>query len=166
MRNSFRDLEKRISRIERRVQPPTPCNCRTVARYHDANCLAAILEKTPRECPVHGFREMGFFFWVPPSDPLFHEDNEVCPCPPHPWRSFQLSGGPYTKEARDAAMDAWQDMPREPSHNVEENRARTDAVFQAYLEQKEQWLRKTGRRLPSLEELRDQWERAGKRPPR
>ena len=122
MRTSFRDLEKRLSRIERRLDPPAPCNCRLITRVHDANCLAAILEKTERKCPVHGFREMGSLFMWSPQYPLVDEDNQFCPCPPHPWRSLQLRGESVTKEERDAAMQAWHDMPRPPEGNSRRTR--------------------------------------------
>src|SRR5438270_10331073 len=90
MRTSFRDLDKRISRLEMLLDPPEPCNCRVETRFHSSNCLASILEKTIRECPTHGFREMGFFFWTPSQYPLADEDNQICPCNPHPWRSLVL----------------------------------------------------------------------------
>src|SRR5438270_8911066 len=82
MRTSFHDLERRISRIERQIQPPAPCNCRLVTHFHNAHCLAAILEKTERKCPVHGFREMGFLFQRSCPYPVVDEDNQFCPCPP------------------------------------------------------------------------------------
>ena len=75
MRTSFRELENRLSRLERRLDPPAPCNCRLITRFHDANCLAAILEKTERKCPVHGFREMGSLFMWSPQYPLVDEDK-------------------------------------------------------------------------------------------
>src|ERR1035441_1852110 len=56
-------LEKRISRLEKRVAEGTEknkvCNCRGETRYHSADCLDAILKGIPRVCPLHGFREQG-----------------------------------------------------------------------------------------------------------
>ena len=151
---TFRDLEKRLAGIERRVQPTGPCNCRLVTRFHDADCLAAILDKIPWQCGVHGFRELGFFLQTPPQYPITDEDNQFCRCPPHPWRSYRLSSQPPTKERSKAAMQAWQDMPPAPPGNFEEHRARTDVLLEPYWKQKGEWVRKTGRKLPSLEERR------------
>lgn len=167
MRTSFRNLEKRLSRIERQVQPAAPCNCRMVTHFHNSDCLAAILDKTPRQCPVHGFREMGFFWWKPPSNPIVDEDNEICPCPPHPWRSFVLGPKPHTREGHEAARQAWENMPRETRYNLQQDNDRTNALVAAYHEAREQWILKTGRRLPSKRELFAQvWRRYGKQVPR
>ena len=154
MRTSFRDLDKRLSRIERRLDPSASCNCRMITHFHNADCLAAILKNTDRKCPVHGFREMGGLFYRPPQYPLVLEDNQFCPCSPHPWRSLQLRRDSATKEDCADAMQAWQNMPPAPKSNFQENSDRTKALFKAYDEERGQWIRKTGRRLPSLEELR------------
>jgi len=154
VRTTFRDLEKRLSRIEQRVHPTVPCNCRMVTHFHNADCLAAILDKTPRQCPVHGFREMGFFWQTSDPYPINDGDNQFCPCPQHPWRSFQLSPEPATKQRSSTAMQAWQDMPRAAPRNFEENRGRTNALSEGYWKQKDEWVRTTGRQVPSLEELR------------
>jgi len=169
MRTSFHDLERRISRLERQIQPPTPCNCRLVTHFHNAHCLAAILEKTERKCPVHGFREMGFLFQRSCPYPVVDEDNQFCRCPPHPWRSLQLRRDSVTKEDCAAAMQAWHDNPPGPESNFEfqENSDRTKSLFKSYFEERHQWPRETGRQLPSLEERRilhaKQYRRSGNR---
>jgi hypothetical protein len=93
-------LEKRISRLEKRVAERTEknkvCNCRVETRFHNADCLDAVLKGMSRVCSVHGFRKLGFFFWTSKQYLLQSEDNQFCPCPPHPWRSFLLSEGPHT----------------------------------------------------------------------
>ena len=154
MRTSLFALDKRLSRIERRLDPSAPCNCRMITHFHDADCLAAILKNTDRKCPVHGFREMGGLFYRPPQYPLVHEDNQFCPCSPHPWRSLQLRRDSATKEDCADAMQAWHDMPPAPERDFHANSDRIKALWHAYDEERDQWIRKTGRRLPSLEELR------------
>ncbi len=61
-------LEKRLSRLERivaaRTKTSSICNCRVETRFHNADCLDAILKGIPRVCSVHGGRELGFFFWT------------------------------------------------------------------------------------------------------
>ena len=53
-------------------------------------------------------------------------------------------------------MQAWQDSPPAPESDFEfqENSDRTKSLFKSYFEERDQWLRKTGRQLPSFEELR------------
>ena len=166
MRTSFRNLENRISKLEMLIQPPEPCNCRAETRYHNSHCLLIILRKTARECPVHGFREMGFFFWTARQYPLLEEDDEVCPCPSHPWRSFLLGPKPLTWEGNYAATRAWEQMPEETYH-VEDERLLTEAIMDAYTLEQQHWSQKTGRRMPSHKEIVKQvWNRAGKRPRR
>jgi hypothetical protein len=154
MRTSFQNLDKRLFRLERLLDPPSPCNCRLITCFHNADCLAAILEKTERKCPVHGFRGMGALFQRPPQYPLVDEDNQFCPCPPHPWRSLQLRRNSATTEDSAVAMQAWHDMPPAPESNFQENSDRTRALWRAYDEERHQWIRKTGRQLPSFEELK------------
>ena len=166
MRNSFRDLETRLSKLEQQMAAPTPCNCRGETRFHNSRCLEIVLEKTVRECPVHGFREMGFFFWTASQYPILDEDNQFCPCAPHAWRSFLLGPKPLTWEGNRAANQAWEDMPKE-NYDITTEGIRTDALIEAYHVARNQWIDKTHRRLPSNAELRKQaWKRAGKRPPR
>jgi len=167
MRTTFRDLEKRISRLEMLINPPELCNCRVETRFHDSNCLAAILEQTIRECPVHGFREMGFFFWTPSQYVILDEDNEICPCAPHPWRSFVLGPRPHTWEGHEAARQDWANMPDDNGFNLQLDRDRADTLLAAYDDTREQWTLKSRRRLPSQKELMKQnWSRYGKKSPR
>ena len=88
-------LEKRVYRLEQLVakknEKPLVCNCRSMTRSHGSNCLDAIMKGTSRVCPFHGFRELGGFMWTPEDSPLLSEDNQFCPCPPNPVRSFLLS---------------------------------------------------------------------------
>jgi hypothetical protein len=160
-------IEKRVLRLERLVskgtRKPQVCNCRIETRYHDANCLAAILNGT-RICPVHGFRELGFFFWTAKQYPLQSEDNQVCPCSPHPWRSFLLSRGPHTWEGHHAAQDAWNNLPDAHQSSIQEESLQTDATLVKYGRARQEWIERTGRELPDPEELkRLQWERVRNR---
>ena len=150
-------LEKRLARVEqlvaKRMETPRICNCKVATKFHNATCLNAILERAPRVCPLHDFRELGFFMSTPQQYPLISEDNEVCPCPPHPWRSFVLNED-RTWEGRDAAMEAWHNLPAPEPSDFEENKRQTDAVLATYYASRQQWLDTTGRQLPSGEEIR------------
>jgi len=103
-------FEKRLAQLEKRVaakaEETKVCNCRSITHFYNVACLDAILKGIPRICPVHGFRDLGTLFSKPKPYPLRKEDNPFCPCPPHPWRSFQLSGGPNIWERRHAAEKA------------------------------------------------------------
>jgi hypothetical protein len=89
-------LEKRLSRLERiltkKTEKPRICNCRVETRFHGADCLDGILKGMSRVCPRHDFRELGFFFRTPKWRGLISEDNQFCPSPSHPWRSFVMNG--------------------------------------------------------------------------
>jgi hypothetical protein len=102
-------LEKRLSRVEQqlaeRTEEPVVCNCRSATSFHSGKCLNAILQRVSRVCPVHGFRELGFFMFSSKQYALNSEDNQFCPCPPHPWRSFVLNGL-HTWEGNQAAREA------------------------------------------------------------
>ena len=90
-------LERRLSRLEHVVAEwtkPRICNCRGETQYHNADCLDRLLKRMPRVCPIHSFRDLGYFMQVPWCFPLISEDSQFCPCPPDPWRSFVLSKGP------------------------------------------------------------------------
>src|ERR1035438_7340576 len=96
-------LERRLSRLEKlmeqRKQKTRICNCRVETRFHGADCLAAILKSTPRVCAVHGFRDLGFFFWQSRQYRLGSGDDQFCPSPPHPWRSWVLGRGPHPTQS-------------------------------------------------------------------
>jgi hypothetical protein len=159
-------LEKRISRLERiaakKSEKPRICNCRVETRHHGADCLDAILKGMSRVCPRHDFRELGFFFWTPRWRTLISEDNQFCPCPPHPWRSFLLHG-PHTWEGNYAAREACNKLPPADHSNLQEDRRRGEALMAQYAEAGQQWVEKTGRQLPSREEIvKLQWKRARK----
>ncbi len=86
------------------------------------------------------------------------EDNQFCPCPPHPWRSYLLSGD-RSWEAHDAAKSAEYEPPP-PKFSFQEERRRFDALVDEYHEARQKWLDTSGRELPSLEELRKlEWKR-------
>ena len=145
-------LEKRLARMEqlvaKRMETPRICNCKVETKFHNATCLNAILERAPRVCPLHGFREFGFFMWTPPQFPVSWEDNDVCPCPPHPWSSFVLSKD-HTWEGHDAAIEAWHELPTAEASDFEENNRQTDAALATYYASRQQWLDTTGLQLPS-----------------
>jgi hypothetical protein len=159
-------LEKRLSRVERILTKKTEerrvCNCRLETRCHSADCLDAILKGMLRVCPRHGFRKLGSFFWTPKWCALILEDSQFCPCPPHPWRSFVMNG-PHTWEGHYAARKASNKLPPADHSNIKEDNRRTEALLAQYSESGQQWVEKTGRQLPSREELvKLQWERARK----
>lgn len=137
-----KELEKRLARIEKRVAEKTKtnkiCNCRGETRFHNAPCLAAILKGASRVCPVHGSRELGFFWWTSKQYPLRPEDNPICPCPPHPWRSFLLSEGPHTWEGHDAARKAACELPPDPTFNFQEDKRRMGELFAEYFAARQQ----------------------------
>ena len=126
-------LEKRISRLERywaeKKKERLVCNCRTETTFHSAPCLAALLNSIPRVCPVHGFRDLGFFCFASVKFPLVKEDNQFCPCPPHPWRSFVLSEN-RTWEGHEAARMA--EYVPDPKYNFAENKARIEQLLAEY----------------------------------
>ncbi len=154
MGNAF---EKRLSKLEKqaaeRKQETKTCNCRVTTPYHSAACLDAVLKGIPRICPVHGFRELGFFLWRPKQYPLASDDDQFCPCPPHPWRSWLLSRGPRVWEEHHAAKQAWSKVELDPMFNLQEDNRRTDAILAEYSADRQRWLDGSGRELPGREEL-------------
>jgi hypothetical protein len=160
-------LEKRLARLEKRVaeriQDAKVCNCRLNTRFHNAECLAALLKGIPRVCPVHGFREIGGFFFTPSWYHVRGEDDEFCPCPPHPWRSFVLSarqGVHHTWEGSYAAREAEVNLPPDPildaeerNRRFQENKRRLDALWEEYCAARQLWEEKSGRRLPTAHEI-------------
>ncbi len=158
-------LEKRLARLEKRVAERTEktkvCNCRVWTRFHCSSCLYSVLKGTPRVCPVHGFRELGFFWWTPQKTTLRSEDHRFCPCPPHPWRSFQLSEGPHRTEARHAALEAETLIPPDLVLDLAEDNQRSRVTIDAYCDERRRWLAESGRRLPTRAELvKLLWQRA------
>jgi hypothetical protein len=162
MRNA---LEKRVSGLERRVTvtrgKAAVCNCRIETRFHSADCLEAILKNVYRNCPVHGFRTLGTFFQTSHSMPLVGEDNQACPCPPHPWRSFLLSRSPDPWKDREAAEKASEQISPYPTYDLQEDLRRLNAIFAAYRLARQEWVAQAGRALPSQNEIsRLIWKRA------
>jgi hypothetical protein len=158
-------LERRICRLEKRVEEkfktPGRCNCRVVTRFHNAFCLDTILKQACRVCPVHDFREFGFFFWSPSQYPVGGEDTRFCPCPPHPWRTFLTGPHPLSWEQHKAALEAWSNHPPRNNFDLNEDNCQTSALLAEYGEAREQWLATNGRQLPSKEELVElEWKRA------
>jgi hypothetical protein len=149
-------LERRLTRLEKRVaqkvDPPKVCNCRVSTRHHDSVCLDGLLKKMPRTCPIHGFRELGMFWWTPHWRPLRREDNQFCPCTPHPWRSFVLNG-PRTWEAHNAAKEAWSRFELVRELTFEEEHSRLTAVQEEYWSVRAEWYEKSGRQPPTRQEI-------------
>ncbi len=162
------ELEKRISRLEKRaverIEKPKICNCRISTRYHNAACLEALLKGLTRVCPLHGFRVLGTFWFTPSWYVLRRRggdrDNELCPCPPHPWRSHVLNG-PRTWEAQAAAREAWDKLsrdappidPEERKRQFQENSRRIDTLVEGYLTARAEWVEKSGRQPASRAEI-------------
>lgn len=178
------ELEKRMSRIEKRMaertKKPSICNCRVRTSYHNAECLLAVLKGMPWVCPIHGFRNMGRFWFTPRWAILCTrprhggDDNRFCPCPPDPWRSHVLNGRngvPRTSEDGSAAhlagvklqMDSFdpQADPQEKQRLFLEERARIAAVGNGYLDACHEWFEKYGHEFIKRPELAKViWERA------
>jgi hypothetical protein len=161
-------FEKRLARLEKRLAEGTQkakvCNCRAVmTRFHNAECLAALLKRMPLVCPIHGLRHLGRFMFTPRWALLRTreggDDNQFCPCPPHPWRSFGLSarkGVHHTWEENYAAQAAWLNLPPDPivdrqegNRRVQENNRRIAAILEEYYAACEQGIEKSGYQTPS-----------------
>jgi hypothetical protein len=153
----FNKLEKRLSRLEKQADDRTReigiCNCRVETRYHNAACLDAILRGISRVCPVHGFRELGFFFWHSKQYPLGSESDQFCPCPPHPWRLWVLRKGPDPRGSTQFGRSEALEVRPDPAFDLQEDNRRGDALVDEYLTAREAWIRKSGRELPSRQEL-------------
>jgi hypothetical protein len=147
-----KEIENRLSRLEKRLGERTTklsiCNCRVETRFHGGCCLDAILKGMSRVCPLHGFRELGFFFWTSRQFPLLSEDNQFCPCPPHPWGSFVLSDGPHTWERQYAAREACRKQSPTADSNFRADKRKEDEVFGEYFEARQRWV-DSGGRLPT-----------------
>jgi hypothetical protein len=160
-----------ISRLEKqaaeKLEDPLLCTCELMTRYHNARCLEALLKGKSRFCPVHDFRWFRMFFESspqhplggPPQHPLVGESDKFCPCPPHPYRDFQLKRAFFPN--REAAMEAWHNHPKEIT-NFEEERRLVDKLISGYHNEAGQWMKTTGRKLPSLEGLRKIESKRGK----
>jgi hypothetical protein len=161
-----KEIEKRLSRLEKRLAEKTRehsiCNCRVDTRFHNGPCLAAILKGASRVCPVHGFRELGFFMFAGRPYPVNAEDNQFCPCPPHPWRSFLLSDRPHTWEGHNAAREACGKQALSDNSNLRADNREGEEALGEYFEARQRWV-DSGGRLPDREErAKLQWERARK----
>ena len=176
------ELEKRMSRIEKRLadrtKRPSVCICRSRTSYHNAKCLLAVLKGIPWVCPIHGFRNLGRFWFTPQWNILRVReggiDNQFCPCPPDPWRSHVLNGRqgvPQTSGDGSAAlaagvklqMDAFdpQSDPQEEQRLFLEESARISAVVDGYLDACYEWDATYGKELIKRPELAKViWERA------
>jgi hypothetical protein len=154
MRKGF---EKRLSLLEERLAERTKtekiCNCRFDTTFHNADCLAAILKGTSRVCPVHGFRELGFMLFASSWCVLKAEDNQFCPCPPDPWRSWVLKKGPDPRDAPQAAQEAAAlEVKSDPPFNFKEEKRRLESVLDEYWAVRQSWI-ESGWEPPSREEL-------------
>jgi hypothetical protein len=151
MRNG---LDRRLSRLEKQMerqkQTIRVCNCRVETRFHGADCLAAILKSTPRVCAVHGFRDLGFIFWQSRQYPLGSGDDQFCPCPPHPWRSWVLGKGPHPIQTD---QETTAKFLSDPMSNFEDDKRRSDAVIAEYSTARRQWAAQSGREFLSPQEL-------------
>lgn len=157
-------LAKRVFQLEKRMAEITDkltiCNCRFFkTRFHNADCLDAIMKGINLVCPRHGFRCLGRFWFTAEWYPLFSaprghrfrdEVDQLCPCPPHPWRSY-IRNRPGTWEARELAWEAWQNLPPTDGTNLQEENKRIHLICSAYYESARQWLRENphcGLRIP------------------
>ena len=130
-------LEKRVSRLEKLVAERTKvrpvCNCRVETTFHTSACMEALIKNIPAVCPVHGVRDLGAFNWMSQQYPLKKEDNQFCPCPPHPWRAWVLLPGPKTFEQRDAFLQDWRGgSGREPDFDGMEDLRRARRILDEY----------------------------------
>ena len=159
-----REIEKRLSRLEKRLAEKTKehsiCNCRVSTVFHGGHCLDAILKGVSRVCPLHGFRELGFFMWMSKQFPLLSEDNPFCPCPPHPWRSFLLSPHPHTWEGHYAAREACSKQVSSEDLNLRADNRKGEEVLGEYFDARQRWV-ESGGRLPDREQIKKlAWQRA------
>ena len=153
-------FERRLSRLEalikRKLERPKICTCRAETRFHRSDCLKAILQGASRDCPTHGFRDFGFFMFAAQWSTLSPEDNQFCPCPEDPWRSFLLDG-PRTWEAHNAAREAWRQRESAPDEplppDFAEEHAALDHVIGEYEHSKQQRMEQTGRQVPNRDEI-------------
>jgi hypothetical protein len=151
-------LDKRLAQLERRVgdrTKPRICNCRKTTLFHDANCLDALLRRMPRVCPLHGFRELGFFFPFPRKFSLLPEDDRFCPCSADAFKSFMLGPGPHTREGLHAALKASCKIRVADGGDARD----AWAALEEYWEDRQMWVDLTRQRLPSRQELNERLRR-------
>jgi hypothetical protein len=146
-------LERRLSRLEayalRTTEKPLVCNCREATRFHNSACLYELLKKMPRVCPVHGFRELGFFLWVPPEVRLIPDDSQFCPCFANPWRAFFEGPGPHTLEGLHAVVDALRKRPEAYPPDLEEDYRQAATLMDEYDAAFQLWIRKSSQKSVS-----------------
>lgn len=78
MRKSQKD---RLANLERNFE--ALCYCQIATACHNADCLSTILKFQDLPCPAHGFRFLGTFSRVPPTDAVLPNDREFCYCLPN-----------------------------------------------------------------------------------
>ena len=152
------EFEKRLARLEKRVaqrseernEKTSACNCRLETHYHNADCLDAILKGILRVCPVHNLRSLEPFTSTEARLPLRSGDDQFCPCPSHPQRSVLLS-----KHARplDVLKRHYPKPPPDPTFNPQVDKRRVDAIVDKYSADCQAWVHKSGRQLPSRQEI-------------
>jgi hypothetical protein len=153
---SMSGLASRLSKIEQRFGIKTVasfiCICRARTCFHNAKCFNTLLEKLERVCPIHGFRELGMFWFMPSWRGLRREDNQFCPCQPHPWRSFALNG-PHTWEAQAKARAEWLAWQRIDNLSFDEEKLQLEAVLEKFYDARLKWYEASKRHPPSLSEI-------------
>jgi hypothetical protein len=185
MTNSIQNVKKGILQRQKlaakKKQAAKICNCRsTNTTFHNAECLEAVLMHIPWLCPVHGVRQLCRFVEIASQNLLRYrgggadsgylaggDDNQFCPCPPHPWRTHVWKGL-YRTDRRtdaerwaesDAAQKAWANLPRKPvispeewKRQREEKNRRVHAVIERYVEAVQQF-NDSGRKSPDPREI-------------
>lgn len=151
------ELKKKISRLEKQAAEETRetaiCHCRVETLYHNAACLDAVLKGISRVCPVHGFRELGFFCWHSKQYPLGSESDQFCPCPPHPWRLWVQRKGPDPRSSPQFGRSEALEVQPDPAFDLQADNRRIDALVDEDSAARAAWIKKSGRELPSRQEL-------------
>ena len=149
-------LASRLSKIEKRfginTVGPVICICRVTTRFHNAKCFNTLLEKLERVCPIHGFRELGFFLFTASWYRLRFEDNQFCPCQPDPWRSFVLNG-PHTWEARAKARADLSTWEPHDELSFNEEKSQFEAVVEKFYDARQRYYESSQRQPPSQREI-------------
>jgi hypothetical protein len=149
-------IEIRLSRLEKTLatttRKPPVCNCKEEIRYHNSVCLDTLLKKMPRVCLVHGFRELGFFIWIPSELTLLPGDNQFCPCIRQP-SDFIQGPGPHTIAGLYSALDAYRKAHLIDPTNFAKDYVQADALCGEYLDAQKLWFEKTGKHSPNRREL-------------
>jgi hypothetical protein len=110
------------------------CTCRPgqETAYHTPEDLEGIMAVG---CPVHGFRDLGRFCWVPKGSPLRLEDRDWCRCPVNPTRDW-LAGtrGPLSQEEVEEECRGWQRaFSSEEQQTFPAQQARVTELIRNYL---------------------------------